>query len=141
MIGNDEFRQLYDDIVGLRTNEAVLAHRKQQFEAENAGLREGIEILRARIAERKDRLAAERVTQFMVDGGKGKKRGLAIRENDVLTYKPEDALAWAIEHKLALKLDAKAFEGYAKKEKPKFVAFTKVAAVTFPSNPDELLEG
>ncbi len=140
MIENDEYKQLYDDIIGLRSCEATLAYRKKQFEAENEGLREAIGILEAHIAERKDRLAAERVTQFMVDGNKGKKRGLAIRENDVLDYKPEDALAWAIEHKLALKLDTKAFDGYAKKEKPGFVTFAKVATATFPGNPDELLE-
>lgn len=47
--------------------------------------------------------------------------GLSVRVTPKLSYDKEKALAWALHHKLALALDAKAFEAIAKTQKLDFV--------------------
>ena len=47
--------------------------------------------------------------------------GLSVRVTPKLSYDKEKALAWAFHHKLALALDAKAFEAIAKTQKLDFV--------------------
>ncbi len=47
--------------------------------------------------------------------------GVKIREVPQLTYDPHHALEWAMEHRMALTLDAKAFERIAKAASLPFV--------------------
>ncbi len=48
--------------------------------------------------------------------------GLGIRETTKLTYDTAEALKWATEHKIALALDKKAFEGIVKTSPLDFVS-------------------
>jgi len=50
--------------------------------------------------------------------------GVKIREVTQLTYDPKRALEWAMEHRMALTLDAKAFEKIAKAAHLPFVQVT-----------------
>ncbi len=50
--------------------------------------------------------------------------GVKIREVPQLTYDPHHALEWAMEHRMALALDAKAFEKIAKAASLPFVQMT-----------------
>ena len=62
------------------------------------------------------------IEAFNTTGNKQPAPGVAIRETKVYTYNSKEAFKWAIEHKLALALDTKAFEGYAKQEDFDFVS-------------------
>ena len=59
-----------------------------------------------------------------------------IREVDKLEYKVEDALTWAIDHKLALKLDQSAFEKIVKADPTHwpFVKIERLATATIAQN-------
>jgi hypothetical protein len=46
-----------------------------------------------------------------------------VREMTRLTYDPQDALTWAIEHRLALSLDVKAFDQLARVTTLPFVTY------------------
>ena len=59
-------------------------------------------------------LRALAVDIFRRTGQKTVHPGVKIREEPQLTYDPKRALAWAMEHRMALTLDAKAFEKIAK---------------------------
>jgi hypothetical protein len=49
--------------------------------------------------------------------------GVRVREMTRLTYDPQDALTWAIEHRLALALDVKTFEQLARVTALPFVTY------------------
>lgn len=52
--------------------------------------------------------------------------GLSVRVNTKLEYDKAKALEWAIQHKMALALDTKAFETVAKVAPPEFVKVVEV---------------
>jgi len=56
--------------------------------------------------------------------------GIGIRDRAELLYTEEDALQWAIDHELALKLDKPAFEKIAKVSPPEFVTINTVRTAT-----------
>ena len=57
-------------------------------------------------------------------GNKTPAVGVGIRERTVLTYDGKVAFDWAKAHKMALKLDTRAFEKIAKADTPDFVKIT-----------------
>ena len=56
--------------------------------------------------------------------------GIGIRVKTVLDYDGKDAMDWALDHKLALKLDGTAFERIAKTSALSFVAITEEPTAT-----------
>lgn len=140
MIDKSEFEQLYYDIVSLQTGRATLAQRREQFEAENKMLHEGIDILENRIAESKDRIRVEALAEYKRTGKKKLPHGLGVRVGKSLQYDKADALHWARSSGLALVLDIKAFEKIAAVTDLDFVAATEEVTVTFPTDLGKLLE-
>ena len=67
------------------------------------------------------------VQRYQATGQKTLAPGVKVRDLTRLTYDPQVALAWAIEHHLALRLDVKAFEQLAR--------ITPLACVTLHPNP------
>lgn len=59
-------------------------------------------------AEKELREAAE--IEYRETGNKAPAPGVTVKEVTWLAYKEPDAYAWALEHKVALKLDARTFE-------------------------------
>jgi len=47
-------------------------------------------------------------------GNKTPEKGVGIREVTKIEYDPKEALKWALHHEIALSLDKKSFEGFAK---------------------------
>ncbi len=56
--------------------------------------------------------------------------GIGIRVRSILSYDGQDALDWAIEHNLALKLDSSTFEKIAKTSNLPFVTITEEPQAT-----------
>src|SRR5215510_11499954 len=61
---------------------------------------------------------------YQVTGNKSLAPGVKVREVTRLHYDPQAALIWAMEHRMALKLDEKTFEQLAKVAKFPFVHMT-----------------
>ncbi len=62
---------------------------------------------------------------FTETGNKAPAPGVGIREVTKLDYDSKDALKWAMEHQIALNLDKKSFEGFAKATPLEFVRITQ----------------
>lgn len=70
-------------------------------------------------------------------GNKAPAVGVGIRVRTILSYLASDALSWAIEHKLALKLDSSTFEKIAKTSNLPFVTISEEPQATIAT---ELVE-
>jgi len=79
-------------------------------------------------AEEKLREAALQI--YAKVGDKAVAPGIGIRVRTVLSYDNQEALGWATEHKLALKLDTSTFEKIAKTSNLPFVAITEEPQAT-----------
>ena len=70
-------------------------------------------------------------------GNKAPAVGVGIREVTKLEYNPTTAFGWAMEHRIAIKLDVSVFEKIAKtapETKPGFVTITTEPQATISSN-------
>lgn len=74
-------------------------------------------------------------------GSKQPALGVNIRETTKLNYDPKEALKWAMEHQIALSLDKKSFEGFAKATPLDFVEVTTEAQATIATDLNKVLEG
>ncbi len=74
-------------------------------------------------------------------GDKAPAVGVGIREVTKYSYNSEEALKWAIEHKMALKLDETKFKNHVKADPPDFVKITTEPKATIATNLEEKDEG
>lgn len=65
--------------------------------------------------------------------------GLGVRVTAALVYDADAAFAWAMEHKMALTLDRKAFESIAKANPLEFVTVEETPTITIPTDSKKLL--
>lgn len=92
----------------------------------------------AKIAEVDAEIRAERLGLY--DGeDKSKMLGVAVREETRLNYDEGDALDWAMEHQMAVKLDKGAFEKLAKLMDISFVKVEKILAATIAADLSEFV--
>ena len=71
--------------------------------------------------EAEGRLRELTLQAYAETGNKAPMLGVGIREVTKLEYDTKEAFAWAVEHKMAIKLDTSAFEKIAKLSPPEFV--------------------
>ncbi len=70
------------------------------------------------------------IQSYVETGNKAPEVGVGIRVKTCLAYEGKEAMGWAMEHKLALKLDASAFEKIAKTNNLPFVTITEEPQAT-----------
>ena len=70
------------------------------------------------------------IIDYALTGNKSPEVGLGIRVKTCLAYEGKDAMEWAVEHKLALKLDTSSFEKIAKTNNLPFVTITEEPSAT-----------
>ena len=58
-------------------------------------------------------------------GNKAPAKGVSVKIFEVLNYNPDEAKGWAIEHRVALKLDTATFGKIARVDKPSFVTISE----------------
>ena len=127
--------QLEDERAVLAEAKRQLAEHREQFEQDHKSLI-GIEGGAKDEVARLERTIKERgATEFAVV--KYPAPGLTNKTYTVLDYKPSEALGWAKEHRIALKLDTKAFEGIAKAEHLDFVEIYSVVKTTIATDLSE----
>ncbi len=90
------------------------------------------------VAYTEDRLRELTLLAYAETGNKTPAPGVGIREVTKLSYDPQDAFAWAIQHTIALKLDVIAFVKIAKVSPPDFVEVTTEPQATISHNLDEI---
>ena len=71
-------------------------------------------------------------------GDKHPAKGVDIREVTTYSYNEDEALKWAIEHKMALKLDKDKFKNHVKADPPNFVTVSQEPQATISSNLEEI---
>ena len=107
-----------------------------EFELETSELRQRILDADLAIDHARTELEHAALEEYNRTGSKKLVNGIGIRENSKIEYDEKEALKWAIEHKLALKLDATKFKTYA--PDLEFVTVSKVPAVTLPTDNNKL---
>ncbi len=88
--------------------------------------------------EAEDQLREMTIQAYAETGNKAPEIGVGIRVRTILDYEPQDAMMWAVEHKLALKLDTSAFEKIAKTNNLPFVTISEEAQATIATDLQEL---
>lgn len=111
-----------------------LATKKKTFEEENADLYTGIAETAELVSLEESALRTEALKVYEATGQKKLDNGIGIRVKTVLEYRPDEALAWAKAHDLALTLNQKAFEALAKTQDIAFVKKLEKAEATIPVN-------
>jgi len=84
----------------------------------------------AEVAEAEAQLRELAITEYTKTGNKTVAPGVGIRVMTRLSYDGKEAMDWAMEHKLALKLDSSAFEKIAKTSNLLFVITTEEPQAT-----------
>lgn len=90
----------------------------------------------ANVAELETNLRELTLQAFAETGNKAPAEGVSVKIFGVLSYDPKEALQYAKEHGVALKLDTTSFEKMAKisELRPSFVSITEEARAQIASN-------
>jgi len=88
----------------------------------------------ADVAMEEARLRELTLQAYAETGNKKPCEGVGIREITHLEYDSKDALKWAMQHQIALSLDKKSFEGFAKATPLEFVEIHTEAQATIATN-------
>lgn len=89
--------------------------------------------------EQENQLREMALAVYSETGEKKPAPGVAIREVTRLDYDPKEALKWAMSHQIALSLDKKSFEGFAKATPLEFVQVKTEAQATISQNLEEFI--
>ena len=125
----------------LREIQSVLktqkAEAQKRFEDAHVDLFEEIAENNTHIMNTESAIRTEGLKVFDETGEKNLECGVKIKMISTLGYDPELAFGWAQEHKMALKLDEKAFKAVAKAQKLDFVAYDENPRCDLPSKISE----
>ena len=138
-----ELTDLTTEIRVVATARTDMAALNEQLVAIRTLWNEQNKVLLDRITEQKefvamgeDRVRELTIAAYKLTGNKAPVPGVGIRETTKLDYTVPDALKWATEHKIALALDKKAFEGIAKQSPLDFVKSSIEVTATIATNLD-----
>ena len=92
------------------------------------------------VSDYEAQLRALTLQAYAETGNKTPAPGVAVREVTKLSYNLQEALDWAIEHKMALKLDTPAFERIAKASPLPLVTVSQEPQATIASDLNKCLE-
>ncbi len=119
---------------------AILADRRRQFEKSVEELTDFVSEARIAVSLAEENLRQAALAHYADNPGTRKlPYGLGARVVSSLEYESAAALAWAIEHKMALALDKKAFEAIAKTNNVPFVTTKETVTITLPTDTAKLL--
>jgi len=125
-----DMEKAYNELALARVCREALKKRKEQLEEElrlaNSEIYGELERETDRVATLEEILRSLALDQFKATGTKAWQGGVEVKEFVVLDYQEPDALAWAKEHRVALKLDRPAFDRIAKASPEEF-PFVKIS--------------
>ena len=111
----------------------------QEWQETNKELLDTASMDAVRVADEEAKLRELTVKAYNETGNKKPAPGVAIREISHMMYSLEAAFEWATEHKMALSLDRKAFEGIAKSTQIDFVKVVTEAQGTISQDLSQVL--
>jgi len=127
-----------EKLITVRENERALQEKlselKTIFNEENANLFEDLAEVKAMVLEQEEIVKGQRMHHYDITKDKTKLSGIGIRTMKVFEYDKPQALNWAIEHKVALKLDEPAFKKIAVVEGLDFVEVKEKVTATIGSD-------
>ena len=118
----NEYRKVQEQ---LDAKKSELALRKGEFDKQNQQLIDDITELKECMVHFDSEVRLAAIDEFRSTGIKKLFSGVGIRCVPLLTYDEAKALEWALEHKMALKLDNTAFEKLVKAD-PKQFPFVEI---------------
>src|SRR5919198_2297453 len=89
-------------------------HLREAWATHYAPLLQNEALQKQAVRQAEEALRRLAVEIYQSTGNKEIASGVRVREMTRLTYDPQDALTWAIDHRLALVLDVKTFEQLAR---------------------------
>ncbi len=95
------------------------------WEAQNAAIIDNADRAAEFTQEEEARLRELTLQAYAETGDKGPAVGVSVKIFEVLNYDSDEAKKWAVEHRVALKLDTATFEKIAKVDKPSFVTMSE----------------
>jgi len=133
----NELNRLINAVVEAREKSRLLSdERKSMYDAfigEHTDFFSEVAQANSDVGEAEDELRKMALQFYSDTGEKQVAQGVGIRVRSVLNYDSKDAFAWALEHKIALKLDGSAFEQIVKtasETRPSFVTITEEPQAT-----------
>ena len=125
-------------VAKLRSQLAIVKEAKQEsydkWLKTNSLLISSVEIATKYLQEAEDAIRLEAIEEYkLCPSNKAIAPGVTIKIFDILEYEPGKALDWALEHKLALKLDTPKLEHKLalKLDTPKFEKLAKISPPDF----------
>ncbi len=114
-------------------------HLREAWATHYAPLLQDEALQKQAVRQAEETLRRLAIAMYQATGSKELASGVRVREMTRLTYDPQDALVWAIEHRLALALDVKAFDQLARVTVLPFVTYWVESQATlspwFPGQP------
>ena len=110
-----------------------LQTKQRQFEQETLDVRSRLDALRTARKSAEETLRQCAIADYLVTGNK-QQPGVTIRIVRRFAWDAKRALEWAMEHRLCLKLDEKAFEATAKATPLDFVTLTEEPTAAIDSD-------
>lgn len=104
--------------------QAQVQQLREAWEVEHTALLQAVVLSRDAMRQAEGALRSLAIDLYQATGNKSLAPGVKVREVTRLHYDPQAALAWAMEHQLALTLDVKVFEQLAKVTRLPFVQLT-----------------
>lgn len=135
---------LADSVAMLAEHRTALAELQSEyntrllaFHAEHQPLMDELSSRKARLQEVEGMVRSNALMLFEQTGNKKLVHGVGIRETRTLTYDPDKALEWALQHHLALQLDTKTFQklmlAMDASQRPDWVTEELVPTATIPT--------
>jgi hypothetical protein len=114
-------------------------HLREAWATHYAPLLQDEAVQKQAVRQAEEALRRLAIAMYQTTGGKDIASGVRVREMTRVTYEPQDALTWAMEHRLALVLDVKTFEQLARVTTLPFVTYWVEPQATlspcFPGQP------
>lgn len=109
-----------------------------EWEIDNTLILDRVKLTTEAMREAEDKLRELTLLAYSKTGNKAPASGVGIRVKTILSYLVKEAMEWAMEHKLALKLDSSAFEKIAKTSNLPFVTITEEPTATIATQLEEV---
>jgi len=118
------------------------AEKSAEWEASVADLMQQVLDAKVAMLDAENSLRETAIASYEADPGGGKHLpfGVIIRSTKTLCYSLDEATSWALEHRIAITLNKRAFEKIAKASPPPFVEIKEVLKVGIPVDTAKLLK-
>lgn len=129
-------------VVEAREKSRLLSDKRKSmydaFIAEHTGFFADVATAASEVGEAEDQLRELTLQAYAETGNKVPEVGVGIREVTKLTYDAKEAFKWALHHEIALTLDKKSFETFAKATPLDFVTVSQEPQATIATDLQKL---